>query len=123
MSDARLCSGCQLARHDLRIDRVGDAQWIIHRDQAEIADILDVALRELKFVAAAQQRFNHAPHTVLVELIRKLVQVSLTPQNEALLHIGEIVREDPSRAIPPSFASIAGPPPKGIHKPWLALCP
>ena len=62
-------------RHDFAIDRIGDTDGGIERDQAEVADILVVAVREVGTDRAAEKGFNHAAHAVFLQLVRELVEM------------------------------------------------
>ena len=74
----------ELARHHLRVDGIGDARRVVAGDQTEVADVLEVAGRELASVGAAQQRLDDAAHAVFLELVGELVEVDLPAQDEML---------------------------------------
>ena len=86
------CVG-KLAGHHLGVNRVGHANRILPSDQPEVAHVLDVARvlqvrrRELPLVVAPQQRLDHPPHPVLVELVGELVEVRLARQDQLLLRV------------------------------------
>ena len=75
----------QLTWYDLRVDGIGDAQRRVLRDEPEITDILDVAGSEITLLATAQQRPDHTPHPIFLELVGQLIEVGLARDDEPLL--------------------------------------
>ena len=63
----------QLARNHLAVDRVGDANGRVTSDQAEIANVLQVAAGELVPLASHEQRFDDPPDPRLAQLVCELV--------------------------------------------------
>ena len=112
----------QFPRHDLRIDRVGDTQGIVTRDQAQIADVLGVARGERALVAAAQQWLDDTPYTIFLELVGELVQVCLPPCYERLLGVADIGGINDSAPITARLPAEAGLVSDRVHQPGLAAC-
>ena len=63
----------QLARNHLAVDRVGNANGRVTSDQAEIANVLQVAAGELVPLASREQRFDDPPDPRLGQLVGELV--------------------------------------------------
>ena len=77
----------ELARHDFSVDGVRDAQRVVTGDEAEVADVLQIAGGERALVASAQQRLDDSAHAVFLELVRELIEVGLAAQNETFLGV------------------------------------
>ena len=102
--------------------RVGDPVNAARRQQAEVPNVLHVVRVGLRsLVLAAKHRLDHPLHALLSELVRKLVQVCLTPDHELLpcLHDGVFV--DRERAVPASLVPEARLVGQGVDQPRLAL--
>ena len=113
----------QLARHYFGVDGIGDAERDISGNEAEVADVLDVARGELPFVAAAQQGLDDAPHAILLQLVRQLVEMRLAALDDPLLRTPDVVRGDCAAAVTPGFAPETGLVRQGVHQPRLAAGP
>ena len=97
----------ELAWHDFGVDGVRDAQGVVAGDQAEVADVLQVAGGEWTLVAPAQQRLDDAANPIFLELVRELIQVSLAAENQTLLGVEDVARGDWERSRPASSSKQA----------------
>ena len=112
----------QFARYDLGVDRVRDAERRVYGDKAQIAHVFDVVGGDIRRVAAAQQRFDHAPYTSFSEFVRQLIQMGLSSQDEAFLGFHDVIRDDRSRPVASGLVPEAGLGGERIHEPRLSLC-
>ena len=110
----------ELARHDLGVDGVRNTQGVVTGDQAEVADVLQIAGGERALVASAQQRLDDAANPIFLELVRELIQVSLPAENQTLLVVEDVARGDCAGAVPSGFVVEAGTPAQRVHQPGLA---
>ena len=104
----------ELARHDFGVDGVRDAQGIVTGNQAEVADVLQIAGGERAFVASAQQRLDDAADPIFLELVRELIEVGLTAQNETLLGLENVGGGDRAGAVPSRLVVETGPLAEGV---------
>ena len=88
----------QLPRHHLAVDRVRHARRGIRRQQAEIPRVLQVG-RVVPRLAAAQHRLHHAPHAILLQLVRQLVQMRPAFEDQPLARRVDVVLLDGQRPV------------------------
>ena len=111
----------QLPRDDFAVDWVGDTDGAVQGDEPQVANVVDVVVRYAaggRF--AAQHGLHDAPHAVLAQLVRELIQVSIAAQNELLAGVLDgVSRYRP--ALVQALVSEAGLVGERIHQPRLAL--
>ena len=110
----------QFPRHDFRVDRVGNAHRPIPRHQAQVPQVLQVAVGERTPVTAAQQWLDHAPHTVLLERVSELVEVGHPAQDQVLLGVEEVVCGNRAGVVASRIAAEARSAAERVHQPRLA---
>ena len=113
----------QLARHYFGVDGIGDAERDISGNEAEVADVLDVARGEIAFFPAAQQGLDDALHAILLQLVRQLVEMRLAALDDPLLRTPNVVGGDWTAAVTPGFVPETGLVRQRVHQPRLAAGP
>ena len=70
LDQIRLGRRSEFSRHHFGVDGIGHAGRVVPSDQAEIARVFQIPVRVEAPFGAAQQRFDHASHTVFAQLVR-----------------------------------------------------
>ena len=110
----------QFARHHLGVDRVGHARRTILGNQTQIPRVLQVAVGKAALFAAAQQRLDHPPHPLLLELVGQLIQMCLAAKDQLLLGVADGPGFHRMAPVPSNLALEAGLVGQGVDKPRLA---
>ena len=110
----------ELPRHDLRVDRIGDARRVVAGNQPQVAHVLQVTGGGCGPVAAAQQRLDHAAYARFPELVGELIEVDHPAQDELLLGVEEVVGGSRARPVTAGVVAEAGFATEGVHQPRLA---
>ena len=116
---AALQDVAQFPRHHLGVDRVGHARRGAAVDQAQVADVVEIA-RLIVRLAAAQQRLHHAPHALLLQLVRQLVQMRPARQDQLLARGVDRILLDGARAVAPRLVVEARLGAQRVDQPRLA---
>ena len=74
----------ELARHHLGVDRIGQTHRKVACDQAQVLHVLDVVDHRFPAVAAHKKRLDHSADSLLLKLVRQLVQMRVAPKDERL---------------------------------------
>ncbi len=90
------------------------------RDQAQVVDVGEVFVRPRLLAGAGQDRLDHAAHALLAELVRQVVDVGVTAQDQPLLRRDDGVRRDRERAVALGLVAEAGVVAQRVHQPRLA---
>ena len=81
----------EFARHNFRVDGVGHSHWRPQRNEAKVADVLDVpgVLQTCNSAVSpfipSEQGFDDPSHPRLAEFVRELIKMSLPVQNHFFL--------------------------------------
>ena len=112
----------QMARHHLRVDRVGDARQAagVLRHQPQVLNVRDVFGGPRLPVGAGQDRFDHALHPLLAQLVRQVVDMRVTAQDQPLLCLPDGCRGDRARTVAARLVAEAGVVAQRVHQPRLA---
>ena len=111
----------ELPRHDFPVDGVGDGHGVAPTDEAEVAHVLDVVRGNvLDASIAAQQGFDHPPHTLVLELSSKLIEVGFAAQHQLLHGVANGLLGDVPAAVAARLAVEARLVRERVHQPRLA---
>ena len=95
---------------------------MILRHESEVAHILQIAIREVAFlIAAAQDRFDNAPHALFSELVGQLVEMRFAAQDELLFRLNDSGSSDGIASLRGTISE-AGLICQGVDQPRLPLC-
>ena len=101
-AEAVLQHVAQLAWHHFLIDRVRHARRRVRCQQAEIAHVLQVVY-VVGRLATGQQRLEHPPHALILQLVRELIEMRPPRQDQRFPRRVDVVRGHRLRAVPPAL--------------------
>ena len=111
-----------MARHHLRVNRVGDTRPAAHvlRDQAQVADVGEVFVRPRLLAGAGQDRLDHATHALFAQLVGQVVDMGVAAQDQPLLRVQDGCCRDRAFAVAARLVAEAGIVAQRVHQPRLA---